>query len=139
MPPSLKEVGLISTLEDLIESIRKVNPIEFILDWESIDEDQISEKLQLTIFRIVQEQLNNIFKYAQADSVMIRLRKIDGRLKLIIRDDGVGFDTTQKRQGVGLQNIASRADIFGGELIIHSKPGNGCELIVDFNNLINMS
>lgn len=53
-----------------------------------------------------------------------------------IKDDGNGFDTSEKRKGIGLKNIVSRADLFNGEVIINSQPAKGCELIVNFNHLM---
>jgi len=101
---------------------------------DSIDESSISEKLKLTVYRIVQEQLNNILKHAKAKTIVIMLREKNGILRLRINDDGIGFDINLKRNGVGLQNIISRAELFHGKAVINSQPGMGCELIVDFKN-----
>ncbi|MEO8770607.1 MAG: PAS domain-containing protein [Ferruginibacter sp.] len=134
LPPSLGEVGLIASLNDLVENIERVNDMHFVLHCEEIDENSLSEKLTLSIYRIVQEQVNNILKYAQAKNVTIMLKVKGNLLKLNIKDDGIGFDTTLKRNGVGFQNIISRAGLFKGEVLINSAPGKGCELVVDFIN-----
>ena len=132
--PSLGEVGLRMSISDMIGNIKQVNnDIKFITLWEELDESLLTDKLKLTVFRIVQEQMNNIFKYAKAQTVFIELKQEGRFLILIVKDDGIGFNPSQKRQGVGLQNICSRASLFNGEVIINSEPGKGCELISKFN------
>jgi signal transduction histidine kinase len=107
--------------------------IHFLIDWQLPNENTLSEKLKVTIFRIVQEQLNNIFKHAKASNIIISLKQEEELLQLSIQDDGVGFDTSQKRNGVGLQNIFERTDLLKGTATINSQPGAGCELIINFN------
>lgn len=93
-------------------------------------EEQIPEEIKLTIFRIIQEQLNNIVKYARAGSIVISLETDGNGIALTIKDDGVGFDTTRKRKGIGLNNIYARADLYSGSAKITSAPGEGCCLEV---------
>jgi len=81
----------------------------------------------------VQEQLNNILKHAAAQKVIIHLVKDNEKTLLSIKDDGAGFDTTKKANGVGLMNIKTRASLFNGDIAIISSPGKGCELRVLFN------
>ena len=61
---------------------------------------------------------------------MIQLRTTPGNLELIIRDDGIGFETTKKTSGIGLRNIMNRVGYYNGFVIIDSKPGQGCTLAV---------
>jgi len=134
LPPSLGEIGLQEALADIIEKIKRVNDsIHFFIDWQVPDENIFSEKLKLAIFRIVQEQLNNIFKHAMASNITIILKLEDEALQLTVKDDGVGFDISQKRNGVGLQNIFKRAGLLNGTATINSTPGAGCELIISFD------
>ena len=132
LPPSLGEVGLVCSLNDLVENIQNVNDLHFETNWENIDEDELCEKLKLTVYRIVQEQLNNIIKHACAKNVKIKLWQKGKLLKLSVTDNGRGFDTNKKRDGVGIKNIISRADLFNGKVLINSRVGMGCELLVDF-------
>lgn len=134
LPPSLGEVGLVNSLNDLIENIEHVNELQFDTQWNNIHENELNEKLKLTIYRIIQEQINNILKHADAGQVSISLKQHGEKLNLSIKDNGIGFDTSVKRHGVGLQNIISRADLFDGKVKINSQPGAGCELLVDFIN-----
>ncbi len=88
------------------------------------------EELELAIYRIIQEQLNNVLKHADAKRVTIVLREVDDGLLLSIRDDGKGFDPAERAPGIGLENMRRRAVAMGGELKILSAPGKGCELIL---------
>jgi PAS domain S-box-containing protein len=132
IPPSLGKITLQDAVTDMIGNIQQVNELKFITKWKAIDENQLSDKLKLTIFRIIQEQLNNILKHADAKTIHIELLQENSVLELSIRDDGKGFDVSQKRNGVGLQNIVSRTELSQGRAVINSAPGKGCELIVKF-------
>ena len=96
------------------------------------NENTIPDKLKLTIYRIVQEQLSNIFKHASANKIILKLIRHSEKIVVTIKDDGKGFDATLKTNGIGLINIRTRASLFNGEVNINSSPGNGCELIVRF-------
>lgn len=130
--PSLGEISLTDAITDMITCIEKVNKIDFSTRWAITDESLLKDNLKLTIYRIVQEQLNNILKHAKAKTVFITLTQNDTMLELDITDDGQGFDVTQKRNGVGLQNIISRTAIHNGKVSIESEPGQGCRLKVKF-------
>ncbi len=132
MPPSLGEIGLLDALHELTENIKEVNTLQIENDWGNFQETLLNEKLKLTIFRIVQEQLNNVCKHAQANKVTIRLQKINKTICLDINDDGIGFNTTAKRTGLGLRNMISRAEVNNGTVVINSQPGAGCELRATF-------
>ncbi|HEX8315909.1 MAG TPA: PAS domain S-box protein [Flavisolibacter sp.] len=136
VPPSLKDLGLIDSINDLIESIRTIQPIEFELDYFEFDEDYLPDNKKLALFRIVQEQLNNIVKHAQAKMVIVRLRCSGTHINLYIKDDGNGFDPATLRKGLGLTNILNRAELFGGSAEIISFPGSGCQLNVCLPNSV---
>ena len=131
MDPSIGDLGLIDSLRDLIESINMTRRVHIIMDSSADAEDGISENIKLMIFRIVQEALNNALKHANASTVLLTLRKIKGRLKLNIIDDGVGFDITSIKRGAGLKNIQNRVYLANGSLLINSAPGQGSKLIIE--------
>jgi PAS domain S-box-containing protein len=133
IPPSLNESALLEALDHIIASTRKTSGLDISRSYHQLDESLMSDKLKLTIYRIVQEQFNNILKYANANSVTVHLQKVDDRIQLRIADDGVGFDVNQQRKGVGLMNMKTRASLFNGELHILSAPGKGCELTVEMD------
>ena len=133
VPQPVKAISLKDTIRDLLDNIKQVNNYRVTTKFENVDESLLSDKLRLTIYRILQEQVNNILKHAQAQTIFIRLQQRGAELQLKIKDDGIGFDVSKKRDGVGLQNIISRTELFNGNVLINSMPGKGCELIVYFN------
>lgn len=92
--------------------------------------DRLNNELQLNLYRILQEQLRNISKYAQAQKVNVKVSTTKNELLLSIEDDGIGFNPDQVVNGIGLANIRRRTELFGGALNIESSPGNGCLLTV---------
>ncbi|MBD2625755.1 sensor histidine kinase [Trichormus variabilis] len=83
------------------------------------------------IYRIIQESLTNISKYAQASEVKLELITTTAALKLIVEDNGRGFDLQQNTTGFGLQSMRDRTLSLGGEFTINSAHGSGCQIIVD--------
>jgi signal transduction histidine kinase len=128
-----KEVGLELSLNDLIENILLAQKCNIILQFSVPDEQRLDDKLKMTIFRIVQEQLNNTIKHAEASEVQIAIMQSSHLLRVTIADDGKGFDTTRKRKGIGITNIISRTELFNGRVKIDSSPGNGCRMQVSFS------
>jgi len=130
IPPCFKEDGLIAALDTLIERIRIVKPFTINFKYQELGEKEIEENQQLTLYRIVQEQLNNIIKHAGATNVDIELNETDERIYLQITDDGHGFDPHTKSAGVGINNMLSRVRLHDGDLRIISGHGDGCTLKV---------
>lgn len=133
VPPSLGEIGLKDAVSDMLYNITRVHDLHFKTSWKTLDENILSGNLKLSIYRIIQEQLNNIMKYAQAKNVYICIKQNENWIELIIKDDGVGFDPAQKRNGVGIQNIISRTELYNGKALINAAPGRGCELVLNFD------
>jgi len=98
---------------------------------EAVEKAHISRDLQLNLYRILQEQLRNILKYAHCKKIEVDLIVKNKKLKMRIADDGVGFDVNAARNGIGLSNLKRRVELFYGKLHIFSSPGNGCELVID--------
>lgn len=132
IPPALTELDLSDALDHIISIAKKTTVFEIEKDFYDFNEDEISVDLRLTIYRIIQEQFNNIFKHAKAKHIFIRLYQEGGKLILSIKDDGIGFDSNATSHGVGLINIQTRASLFNGEMRIISSRGNGTEVIVTF-------
>jgi PAS domain S-box-containing protein len=108
-------------------------PINKVVELEvtCLDENVIHESIKLTLFRIIQEQLNNIIKYAQATSVEIKIYNDTSEVHMQIKDNGVGFDPKQKGSGVGITNIHNRVESYNGKVKIESSPGQGCRLVLN--------
>ncbi len=87
--------------------------------------ETISNTIKVTIFRIVQEAIQNIIKHAKANMLTISFKEKENTLCMSIEDDGIGFDAKTKHKGIGLKNIESRVSKFGGTFNIISKPNQG--------------
>ncbi len=130
--PFLKCNGLADSINHLLKTISKSSEIKIKKEIKDIDENSLPDKLKLTIYRILQEQLANIIKHANAQIIHLKLVHENEKILLILKDDGVGFNMPDKTEGIGLTNIRTRASLFGGQVVIISSPGNGCELRVVF-------
>ncbi|THU39250.1 response regulator [Niastella caeni] len=128
VPPVMDKNGLVDSVQDLIENIQLVNPFAINFKCEKEQLINVSPKQQLALYRIVQEQFNNIIKHAQAHNVYIGLSEDNNYIDLWIKDDGKGFDPKERRKGVGLSNILSRIELFDGKLEVISSKGQGCTL-----------
>jgi PAS domain S-box-containing protein len=131
--PSAEDLGIIETIDDMIADIRWAQKMEVCFNHAGIDESKLDYGLKLTLYRIVQEQMNNILKYAAATKIGITIKEQGKKLILTITDNGKGFDMAKKRKGIGLSNIINRADVFNGKVQIQTAPGNGCVLKVIFD------
>ncbi len=95
------------------------------------EEKNIPPPVKETLYRIAQEQLHNIEKYARASAVMLHINSDAELITMSIEDNGIGFDTKKKRSGVGLTNIRNRTESFNGSVRIISAKGEGCLLMVE--------
>jgi len=130
-PPGLTEKGLIESVDRLVDDVRCTSRfnIDFIWTDQATLETQDPE-LKQTVFRIIQEQMQNIGKYSKASTVRIFLQAAGEQLRLQITDNGVGFDPKTIRHGLGLDGICRRAKLFNGKAIFQTAPGKGCSLIL---------
>lgn len=130
-PGATKNVSLMHVITSLVETMTESNQFHVKFEVNGIDDREISDKLQLNLYRILQEQLSNIIKHADAKEVVISLNKEGKKIFLRIIDDGKGFDPEKQMKGIGLENIRRRVKAFAGELKLHSAPGKGCEIAVE--------
>lgn len=129
VPPVLED-KLINILKEMADEIHAATNIIFVFNATGFDEKKLNDELKLMIYRIVQEQVNNIVKYARASQVDIYLTNDGHQISLLIADNGVGFDTSQKSKGIGLRNIENRVKFYKGNVSIRSQKGKGCVLEV---------
>jgi PAS domain S-box-containing protein len=135
-------LAMSSMTEGLFESIfilagdhMYVNPIKIEFQHNGINEEEINQTLQVGIFRIVQEQLDNIIKHAKASWAIINLTRNANEIILLISDNGQGCDMAKTKMGMGIINIIGRAELFSGNVTTLSKPREGYELKVVFSLL----
>ncbi|MEN5433880.1 ATP-binding protein [Sphingobacterium faecium] len=129
MPETLKNLGLETALSELCESMSyKKLRIQF----EAFDlSENIPFETQLALYRITQESISNVIKYAQANNVIVQISQNDNLLNLTIEDDGVGFDKNQITKGLGLKNIENRVQLINGTVDITSAKGEGTTINVE--------
>ncbi|WP_048439009.1 CHASE3 domain-containing protein [Caenimonas sp. SL110] len=125
-PSSLSNLGLTASLEILAREFSERSGIEVATDLESVELD---ESRQLTVYRLVQESLTNVSKYAEARQVEISVRDYDNHVEVDIRDDGKGFDVASIRTAThGLAGMRHRVEAAGGKLTVSSTPGQGTRI-----------
>jgi len=127
-PSTLSNLGLVSTLEILARDFSANSGIPVHCDLQAV---QLPTDAELVVYRLVQESITNITKYARAKNVWISLKPLDGRVEIVVRDDGVGFDTSvQPRSAYGLVGMRFRVEAEGGTLNLTSAPGLGTQIRV---------
>ncbi|GAO42799.1 PAS domain S-box protein [Flavihumibacter petaseus] len=133
MPASVSDLGLISSVNDLVQNIHLTKQLEISFKYDPNLDLLLHPKQKLMLFRIIQEQANNVLKHARATQLIIAIFPQPKIIRLEITDNGIGFDltTAKLKDGVGLSNILSRAAIFNGEVQVNTAPGKGCQLIID--------
>lgn len=131
MPETLKNLGLEIAMKELCESMSNKH---FSIQFESFNlSENIPFRIQLALYRITQESLSNVIKYAQASNVIVQISQNENTLTLTIEDDGIGFDKSKIVYGLGLKNIENRARLLNGTVAIISSEGDGTTINVECN------
>jgi signal transduction histidine kinase len=114
---------LLETLFDEFRTVsgsRLFSEIDTAVDWERTE-----TPLRMNIYRILQEALQNCNKYAQAKNIYVTMTREDQMLRIIVHDDGIGFDMKKVKKGIGLKNMSERVKSLFGKLDIRTKKGEG--------------
>jgi signal transduction histidine kinase len=133
MPEALVKFGLQVAITDFCENISLSKKINAVFQHFG-DEKRLEQKLEVNIYRIIQELSNNTIKYAEAKNLQIQMIIDGNRVSLTVNDDGKGFNTKilQTSKGMGFANIKSRVELFNGKLEINSIIGEGTEIFIEF-------
>ena len=135
-PPTLDHLGLVPTLEGLINDLRERDGIEAELRVEG-DRRRLTPEEELVLLRIAQEALNNVRRHSQASQVVTRVEFGPAKVRMIISDNGRGFAVPERTGDLvtigklGLIGMYERARLLGGVLLVQSEPGKGTTVIVD--------
>jgi signal transduction histidine kinase len=122
-PSSLNNLGLVAALEILGREFEQASGVKVDL---ALDIVQLKPSSELTVYRLVQEALTNITKYAQARNVAVRVTDAGDKAEVSVKDDGIGFDTRVARPSShGLLGMRYRVEAEGGEMHLESTPGEG--------------
>ena len=122
-PSSLSNLGLVAALDILLREWGQRGEVVVDAEFETV---QLRPAGELTVYRLVQEALTNITKYAKATAVEVRLSSVDGQVHVSVRDNGVGFDMAAPRSSAhGLLGMRYRLETEGGQMVMSSAPGKG--------------
>jgi PAS domain S-box-containing protein len=135
MPKALEDFGLISTIEHLVVKFKEATKIDIVFYHNNIKE-RFDKGIELNLFRITQEALNNIIKHSNAKKVNIQLIKHTDYLIFMIEDDGIGFDVNNaksKKDSFGLKSIQHRVTGIGGKLNIDTRKNKGTSITIEVN------
>jgi len=139
MPVLLSDLGLIAAINKFVKQSQEVTSAKIQFHDLGLEE-RLNEEAEIGVYRIVQEAINNCLKYAKASEIHVQLIVDGPTLRLMIEDDGVGFNpktilsNTRRQQGYGhgLGNMKNRSEMLSGELLIESTKGKGTTITVDF-------
>jgi signal transduction histidine kinase len=125
LPNTLVRKGFIKATHEYISKLKILHPLE--IDFNTIDFSLSSER-EVNLYRVIQEIMQNTIKHARATMLNINIIKKNKSIFLQTKDDGIGFNYSEKSleaKGVGLLSLQSRAQLLGGQLVVHTQPGSG--------------
>lgn len=132
MPASITDFGLILSIENLVRDLNHSEQIEVSFITNMTEEVKLKSTTETSLYRIVQEALNNVTKHSNAENCSIQLLKIGDKIQLSIEDDGVGFDLKGELKDMaklGLKNMENRAISMSGKLMAESRKNGGSVII----------
>ncbi|RZL13676.1 MAG: sensor histidine kinase, partial [Pedobacter sp.] len=131
IPNALLKAGLVVAIRDFLDNVNSAS-LRVNLSVTGIS-DQLDEQIETILYRIIQEAVNNVIKYAKASELYVQLIKEEHAITLTIEDNGIGFDLKEalRSKGIGLNNILSRAQFLNGTVDFDTKPGRGTLIVVE--------
>ncbi|MBO9563266.1 MAG: sensor histidine kinase [Niastella sp.] len=135
MPEALVKFGLDTALKDFCNDINQSGALQVTYHSIGMDNTELDRTTSITIYRIVQELLNNVIKHAETQNAIVQVSKNGNIISVTVEDDGKGFDTKilEHKGGIGWRNIQSRVDYLKGKLDIRSERGKGTSVWIEFN------
>jgi len=135
MPEALVKFGLDTALKDFCNDINQSGALKVTYQSIGLDGAVIDQTTAITIYRIVQELLNNTMKHAAARNVIVQVSKTDNILSVTVEDDGKGFDTSILKQskGIGWSNIQNRVEFLKGTLDVNSQKEKGTSVLIELS------
>ncbi|TFV97126.1 tetratricopeptide repeat protein [Algoriphagus kandeliae] len=128
MPRALMEEGLVQASEDLLRNTFQYSDIRYEFEHHGMD-GRLNERIEISIYRVLQELLNNILKHSQASFVNVQLLRMKNKLTLLVEDNGKGL-TGEKTSGHGQMNIRNRLDLIKGTVNYESSPESGLVAVI---------
>lgn len=134
MPEALVKFGLDTALKDFSRDINQTGALTVRYQSIGLENAAIEQTAAITIFRIIQELINNTMKHAGAKTAVVQVTKNNENISITVEDDGKGFDPVilKNRTGIGWSNIQSRVEYLKGKLDVRSEPGKGTSVLIEF-------
>lgn len=129
MVTPIKNIDLEDLVQTLVDDLNQNSTINTVFSYSIINES-VPDDLKLNIYRIIQEQTNNILKYAEAKNVNISIKEKDNAINIMVEDNGKGFNVSRRRKGIGISNMINRIESYNGQIEIKSSEGNGCKICI---------
>ena len=128
-PMALDDLGIIPALKKYLLTVEHYNP-GVTIDFKSNNiNHRLSSNLEVSIFRLVQESVNNALKHSRTKEIFVNIQVVNGVIEIIVKDTGIGFDpNTLKNHSFGITGMQERVDILKGTLEIESSEGNGTSI-----------
>ena len=130
-PATFDDNTLKDIFETLLHEINFSNQFTIHLEFDEQVNSILSQDIKTNLYRILQEQVKNILKYAAANIIEVSVTRTENSVRMRTFDNGIGFDTKITKAGIGLSNMKRRVESFSGKMTIHSEPRKGCEIIVE--------
>ncbi|KAK6033595.1 PAS domain S-box protein [Ostertagia ostertagi] len=130
-PATIEDSTLKNIFENLLQSINIKNQFRILFHFDDRVNSLLCHDTQINLYRILQEQVKNILKYAGANSITVEVKPTGSNVTMITSDDGIGFDTKKTKKGIGLSNMKRRVESLAGKLLITTSPGNGCTITIE--------
>ena len=124
----LKGFDLREQIQSLVRIMEEGIGFKISFEYRLPEKPELLDDLKLNIYRVIQEQLNNVYKHASASRVQIKMYLVDNQVHVSINDNGIGFEIGIKKSGVGIVNIINRVESFNGKVSFETNPGIGCKL-----------
>jgi signal transduction histidine kinase len=129
-PGSLQNLGLVPAIKDLVNRFEEDGYPDIDFQYYEMPE-KLDKMISLSVYRIIQELLNNSLKHAQANEILIQINTEDDELVIQYEDDGIGFDQNNlRRKGMGLENIKSRVNYMHGTIVMDSESAKGMSVLI---------
>jgi two-component system, NarL family, sensor kinase len=135
MPEALVKFGLDTALKDFCNDINQSGALQVNYQSIGLENTEVEQTTAITIYRIVQELINNTIKHAAAKTAIVQVSKTNGDISITVEDDGKGFNPLilQGAKGIGWSNIQSRVEYLKGTLDVQSEPGKGTSVHIELS------
>jgi signal transduction histidine kinase len=138
MPATLSKLGLVPALKNLTEKISSHNGVHIHFFAHDCN-NRMNEQIEISVYRIILELINNVVKHANATKATVQLVRYPDYINITVDDNGKGFETgraTDEKKGIGLGSVAARVELLKGKMDIDSMPGSGTTVVIDIPILI---